>query len=129
MSDETKSELPEITDGEKQVLKDLAMKWLRFFFASGKWQGLVRHGLGALGVGAFLSVDDVSSKVASAALFAAPVAWSWLVSHYTAKKVAVLTKQADIVGTIDKLTDTLATLPNALPTVAEIKAAPTGETK
>ena len=108
MSDETKSELPTFTAGEKQVLKDLFMRWMHFLFASGKWQGLVRHVLTMTGAGAFFKVDDVNSKASAIALIVASAGWSWLEKHYADKPATPAPA-------------------STLPAVSEIK--PQGETK
>ena len=117
------SEIPELTDGEKTVLKGVAIKLLQKAFADKKWAGLLRNGVAVICGGSAMNSNDVWTQVINWSLVVASAAWSWIEKHQAAKKVAVLTKQADIVGTIDKLTTTLAALPNAqpLPTVAEIK--------
>ena len=128
MSDETKSELPEITDGEKQVIKEVAVKLLQKAFADKKWAGLLRNGVAVICGGSAMNSSDTWTQVINWTLVGASVAWSWIEKHQTAKKVAALTDNDvtlnRMAGTLDRLTTTLAALPNApaaLPTKEEIK--------
>lgn len=106
------ADLPTMTAGEKTVVSNALVTLLKLALANNKWAGLVRWAVTIVCGNAAISSNDTLVQVANAAITVGMAGWSWYEKHKATKAATVV-----------------ATTSSALPTVAEIKAAPTGETK